>query len=148
MKTYTVHADYHAYENSIIERLKLSDLVDSTEFDLKEAWINIGGWQSWNPAFEIAPGQEQPSLTNKFIKGWNNYLVFPNSTYTPDKNLLLAQFISYLRWGDFYLVFASVGNLSRVLHLFNLFLTADRIQSQLKFATKETTGGAMILQPR
>ena len=115
MKTYTVHADYHAYENSIIERLKLSDLLDTAEFNLNEAWINIGGWQSWNPGFEIAPGTQQPSLTNRLIKGWNNYLVFPNSTYTPDKNLVLTQFISYLRWGDFYLVFASVGNVSRVL---------------------------------
>ncbi len=115
MKTYTVHADYHAQENSIIERLKLSDLVDAAEFNMQEAWINIGGWQSWNPGFEIAPGQEQPALTNKFIKGWNNYLVFPNTSFSPDKNLVLAQFITYLRWGDFYLVFASVGNLSRVL---------------------------------
>ena len=115
MKTYTVHADYHAQENSIIERLKLSDLVDAAEFNMQEAWINIGGWQSWNPGFEIAPGQKQPALTNKFIKGWNNYLVFPNTSFSPDKNLVLAQFITYLRWGDFYLVFASVGNLSRVL---------------------------------
>ena len=115
MKTYTVHADYHAQENSIIERLKLGDLVDSAEFDMSQAWINVGGWQSWNPGFEVAPGKVQPSLTNRLIKGWNNYLVFPNTTFKPDKNLVLAQFISYLRWGDFYLVFASVGNVSRVL---------------------------------
>ncbi len=115
MKTYTVHSDYHAYTNSIIERLKLSELVDVNEFNMKEAWINIGGWQSWNPGFEIAPGHKQPALTNKFIKGWNNYLVFPNSTFTPDKNRVIGQFICYLRWSDFYLVFASVGNVSRVL---------------------------------
>ena len=115
MKTYTAHTEYHAQENSIIERLKLGDLVDSAEFDMSQAWINVGGWQSWNPGFEVAPGKVQPSLTNRIIKGWNNYLVFPNSSYTPDKNLVLAQFISYLRWGDFYLVFASVGNVSRVL---------------------------------
>ena len=115
MKTYTVHADYHAQENSIIERLKLGDLIESTEFDMSEAWINVGGWQSWNPGFEVAPGKEQPSLTNRLIKGWNNYLVFPNSAFKPDKNRVLAQFITYLRWGDFYLVFASVGNVSRVL---------------------------------
>ena len=115
MKTYTVHADYHAQENSIIERLKLGDLINSSEFDMKQAWINVGGWQSWNPGFEVAPGKQQPSLTNKFIKGWNNYLVFPNSKYKPTKNLVLAQFIAYLRWGDFYLVFASKGNVSRVL---------------------------------
>ena len=115
MKTYTVHSDYHAQENSIIERLKLSELVDTQEFNMNEAWINIGGWQSWNPGFEIAPGKQQPSLTNRLIKGWNNYLVFPNSSFKPGKNIVLAQFISYLRWGDFYLVFASVGNVSRVL---------------------------------
>ena len=115
MKTYTVHSDYYAQENSIIEKFKLSEFLDANEFSMKEAWINVGGWQSWNPGFEIAPGQKQPALTNKFIKGWNNYLVFPNTTYTPDKDIVLGQFISYLRWGDFYLVFASVGNVARVL---------------------------------
>ena len=96
MKTYTVHSDYHAQENSIIERLKLSELVDTQEFNMDEAWINIGGWQSWNPGFEVAPGKQQPSLTNRLIKGWNNYLVFPNSSFKPSKNIVLAQFISYL----------------------------------------------------
>ena len=115
MKTYTAHTNYHADTNSIIEKLKLADLVDEKEFSISEAWINVGGWQSWNPGFEIPPGKQQPSLTNRLIKPWNNYLVFPNTTFKPDKNLVLAQFISYLRWGDFYLVFASVGNVSRVL---------------------------------
>ena len=115
MKTYTAHTNYHADTNSIIEKLKLADLVDEKEFSISEAWINIGGWQSWNPGFEVAPGKQQPSLINRLIKPWNNYLVFPNTTFKPDKNLVLAQFISYLRWGDFYLVFASVGNVSRVL---------------------------------
>ena len=115
MKTYTVHSDYHAQENSIIEKLRLGELVDVCEFNMSQAWINVGGWQSWNPVFEVAPGQQQPALTNKFIKGWNNYLVFPNTTYKPDKNIVLGQFICYLRWGDFYLVFASVGNVARVL---------------------------------
>ena len=115
MKTYTAHTNYHAQENSVIERLKLSELVEATEFDMREAWINVGGWQSWNPGFEVAPGKKQPSLTNRFIKPWNNYLVFPNSSFTPSTNRVLAQFISYLRWGDFYLVFASVGNVSRVV---------------------------------
>lgn len=115
MKTYTVHSDYHAQENSIIEKLRLGELVDVCEFNMSQAWINVGGWQSWNPGFEVAPGQQQPALTNKFIKGWNNYLVFPNTTYKPDKNIVLGQFICYLRWGDFYLVFASVGNVARVL---------------------------------
>ena len=115
MKTYTAHTNYHAQTNSIIEKLKLADLVDEKEFSIGEAWINVGGWQSWNPGFEVAPGKIQPSLTNRLIKPWNNYLVFPNTTFKPDKNLVLAQFISYLRWGDFYLVFASVGNVSRVL---------------------------------
>ena len=115
MKSYTAHTNYHAETNSIIEKLRLSELVDIKEFDMSQAWINVGGWQSWNPGFEVAPGQQQPSLTNRLIKGWNNYLVFPNSAFKPNKNIVLGQFISYLRWGDFYLVFASVGNVSRVL---------------------------------
>ena len=115
MKTYTAHTNYHAQENSVIEKLKLSELIEDDELSIKDAWINLGGWQSWNPGFEIAPGKTQPALTNKFIKQWNNYLVFPNTSFKADKNLVLAQFVSYLRWGDFYLVFASVGNVSRVL---------------------------------
>ena len=115
MKTYTAHTNYHADTNSIIEKLKLADLVDEKEFSIAKAWINVGGWQSWNPGFEVAPGKKQPSLTNRLIKPWNNYLVFPNTTFKPDNNHVLAQFISYLRWGDFYLVFASIGNISRVL---------------------------------
>lgn len=115
MKTYTVHADYHAEQNSVIDIIKLADLTDTSRYSLKNAWISLGGWQSWSPGFELAPGQKQPALTNRLIKGWNNYLVFPNSSFKPSKNLVLAQFVSYLRWDDFYLVFASVGNLARVL---------------------------------
>ena len=115
MKTYTVHSDYHAQENSIIERLRLSELVDTQKFDMRQAWINVGGWQSWNPGFEVAPGKKQPALNSRIIKGWNNYLVFPNSKFKPGKDCILGQFVAYLRWDDFYLVFASVGNVSRVL---------------------------------
>ena len=115
MKTYTVHSDYHAQENSIIERLRLSELVDTQKFDMQKAWINVGGWQSWNPGFEVAPGKRQPALNSRIIKGWNNYLVFPNSKFKPGKDCILGQFVAYLRWDDFYLVFASVGNVSRVL---------------------------------
>jgi len=115
MKTYTVHSDYHADSNSLIDKIRLSDFIDTIKYPLREAWINIGGWQSWSPGFEIAPGQKQPSLTCRLIKGWNNYLVFPNSSFKPDKNIVLGQFVSYLRWDNYYLVFASVGNISRTL---------------------------------
>ena len=112
MKTYTVHSDYHAQEISIIERLRLSELVDTQKFDMRQAWINVGGWQSWNPGFEVAPGKRQPSLISRIIKGWNNYLVFPNSNFKPGKDCILGQFVAYLRWDEFYLVFASVGNVT------------------------------------
>ena len=115
MKTYTVHSPYHADSNSVLEVFRLSQFVDIYEHPLKKAWINPGGWQSWNPCFEIAPEKKQPSLTCHLIKDWNQYLVFPESEFTPSKNIVLGQFVSYLRWENFYLVFASIGNLTKTL---------------------------------
>ena len=115
MKTYTAHLNYEATENSVIDKINISDFVDILKYPASSAWINVGGWQSWSPGFEVAPGKKQPSLTTPFIKGWNNYLLFPNSSFKADKNMVLGQFVTYLRWGDFYLVFASVGNIARTL---------------------------------
>lgn len=115
MKTYQVHQDYYAEENSIIEILHLSDFVDSSKYCIANACINTGGWQSWSPSTEVFPGKKQLSLTNPFIKEWNSYLVFPQTKYKPSKNIILGQFITYLRWQDFYLVFASVGNINGIL---------------------------------
>lgn len=115
MKTYTVHEDYYAEENSIIDRFNLEDFVDAAKFRIDNACINTGGWQSWNPCTDILPGKKQPSLTCSFISQWNSYLVFPETKFKPSKNLVLGQFVSYLRWEDFYLVFASVGNINGIL---------------------------------
>ena len=115
MKTYTAHLNYEAIENSVIDKINISDFVDILKYPVEKAWINVGGWQSWSPGFEIAPGKKQPSLTCRAIKGWNQYLVFPNTTFKADKNMVLGQFVMYLRWDDFYLVFASVGNIARTL---------------------------------
>lgn len=115
MKTYKVHHDYTAKENSIIDKINIGNFVDIRKYPLKNAWINIGGWQSWNPAFEIELEKKQPSLVCHFIKGWNQYLVFPESQNTPSKNIVLGQFVCYLRWDDFYLVFVSAGNIKRTL---------------------------------
>ena len=71
MKTYTVHQDYFAKNNSIIDTLPLSAFVDSSKYNLADACINIGGWQSWNPCTEVMPGKKQLSLTCNFIKQWN-----------------------------------------------------------------------------
>ena len=115
MKTYTVHQDYFAKNNSIIDTLPLSAFVDSSKYNLADACINIGGWQSWNPCTEVMPGKKQLSLTCNFIKQWNSYLIFPNSKFKPSKNIVLAQFVAYLRWDDFYLIFASCGNINGIL---------------------------------
>lgn len=110
MKTYQVHQDYFAEKNSIIDVLILSDFEDSIKYRVDNACINPGGWQSWNPCTEIFPGKKQPSLTCPFIRQWNSYLIFPQSGYKPSRNIILGQFVSYLRWENHYLVFASVGN--------------------------------------
>ncbi len=115
MKTYTVHQNYYASQNSIIDIIHLDDFVDAKKYRVDNACINTGGWQSWNPCTEVFPRKKQLSLTCFGIKQWNSYLVFPESNYKPSKNLVLGQFISYLRWNDFYLVFASVGNINGIL---------------------------------
>ncbi len=115
MKTYQVHQDYYAKENSIIEILHLNDFVDSTKYRLDNACINTGGWQSWSPCTEVFPGKKQLLLTSRLIHQWNSYLVFPNTKQKPSRNIVLGQFVTYLRWENFYLVFASVGNINGLL---------------------------------
>lgn len=115
MKTYTVHEDYYAKENSIIDILNLENFVDSEKYRVDNACINPGGWQSWNPCTEVFPGKKQPSLTCRLIHQWNSYLVFPSSHTRPSRNLVLGNFITYLRWENFYLVFASIGNVNGIL---------------------------------
>lgn len=115
MKTYIANKAYKAEKNTILDTLDLSLLVDSKKYKLKNAWINVGGWQSWNPGFEIEPGRKQPALKCHFINGWNKYLVFPESKFRPSKNCVLGQFVTYLRWENFYIVFASVGNVNDCL---------------------------------
>ena len=115
MKTYTVHEDYYAKKNSIIDILNLESFVDATSCRVDNACINPGGWQSWNPCTEVFPKKKQWPLTCCGVKQWNCYLVFPGSTYKPSHNIILGQFVTYLRWTDFYLVFASVGNVNGIL---------------------------------
>ena len=115
MKTYTVHQDYYAKENSIIDKLNIATLVDGQKYRIDNSCINPGGWQSWNPCTEVFPGKKQLSLTCRLIHQWNSYLVFPSSHTKPSRNIVLGQFVSYLRWENFYLVFASVGNVNGIL---------------------------------
>lgn len=111
---YFVKEAYKAEKNTIIAELNINDFV-SSEYLLKDAAINVGGWQSWNPGFEVEAGKKQDSLKCHLIKGWNTYLVFPESNFKPSKNLVLGQFVTYCRWKDFYLVFASTGNIDNTL---------------------------------
>lgn len=119
MKLYKSNSDYLASKNSIVDTLDLDSLLLELNLEkklkLKDAWISLGGWQSWNPSFEIEPGKAQPSLHCHLIKQWNRYLEFPCSKYKPTKNTVLAQFVSYLRWDDFYICFVSTGNINSVL---------------------------------
>ena len=115
MKTYTVHQDYIANENSIIDIIHIDDFVDGQKYRIENACINNGGWQSWNPCTETFPGKKQLSLTCFGIKQWNSYLVFPETKQKASKNIVLGQFVSYLRWKSFYLFFASVGNVNGLL---------------------------------
>ncbi|MCR5188594.1 MAG: alpha-galactosidase [Treponema sp.] len=111
---YIVKESYKAYKNSIIGEIKINDFI-SADFSLKNAVINVGGWQSWNPGYEVEAGKKQDSLKCHLIKGWNTYLVFPESNFKPSKNLVLGQFVSYCRWDNLYLLFASTGNINDCL---------------------------------
>ena len=115
MKTYTVHEDYFAKENSIIDILNIENFVDAKKYRVDNACINPGGWQSWNPCTEVFHGKKQASLTCRLINQWNSYLVFPSSHTKPSRNIVLGQFVTYLRWENYYLVFASVGNVNGIL---------------------------------
>ncbi len=114
MKRYFAHHDYKALSNSIVDIIELKDIIGD-KFKLSDAFINIGGWQSWNPGYEIMPDKKQPSLKCRFIKGWNKYLVFPESQTKCSRNIVTGQFVTYLRWNNFYAVFASVGNKDKAL---------------------------------
>lgn len=106
--------NYFAEKNSIIKTFNISDFIDNN-YKVSNAWINIGGWQSWNPSYEVKQNTKQLSLKCHFIHQWNNYLVFPETKFKPSRNIVLGQFISYLRWENKYLFFISVGNIDSVL---------------------------------
>lgn len=108
IKSFYAPADYFAKNNSILGSVNIISLIPQNLL-VSDAWIHTGGWQSWNPGYEIEKKHKQPDTTS-IIKGWDQYLIFPQSVKKSSKNIVLAQFVSYLRWGDFYLVFASTGN--------------------------------------
>lgn len=111
MTSYICSSDYIAGKNTILTTLDIAEYVHDASKTVKSAWINTGGWQSWNPAFEVEPGKRQPYLHCAIIKEWIKFLFFPESSFTLSRNLVLAQFVSYLRWDDEYLMFVSCGNI-------------------------------------
>lgn len=111
MIVFSAKSDYVAKSNTVAGTVYLGEFVSGKAYPAKKAWINIGGWQSWNPGIEVAPGKKQPSLYCHVIKQWNNYLEFPGTTARASKNYVLGQFVVYLRWNEKYLVLASAGNI-------------------------------------
>ena len=135
MKTYKAAKSYTAEANTLVDTFSISDFV-GTENNIKDAWINAGGWQSWNPGFEVEPGKKQPSLKCHLVKGWNTYLVFPQSTFKASKKLVLAQFVTYLRWNDLYLVFASLGNVDDELPPVQFIINRKKASVSVEIADK------------
>ena len=109
MILFTAKNSYEAKKNTVAGEIIFSDYAPASKIDSKTAVINTGGWQSWNPGFEIMSGKKQPNL-GSVIKGWNRYLVFPESLFKASKNIVLSQFVCYLRNDDFYLVLVSCGS--------------------------------------
>ena len=78
MKTYKAAKSYTAEANTLVDTFSISDFV-GTENNIKDAWINAGGWQSWNPGFEVEPGKKQ--------KAGIHILFFPSQLLKLQKNL-------------------------------------------------------------
>ena len=121
MTCFNSNKAYKAKENTCLDPVRISTLLSelnvsaADKYNLKYAWINMGGWQSWNPCEELEPNTKQPSLKCHLLKQWNQYILFPESRHEISKTVVLGQFVSYLRWENFYLVFTSVGNIDGVL---------------------------------
>jgi alpha-galactosidase len=115
MLTFKSNYTYKAVKNTLLNPLKIEELTGSKEYSAEKAWINIGGWQSWSPGFEIKPGQKQENLTCHIVRPFNKYLTFHNTSFKTSKNIVLGHFVIYLRWDNFYLFLASSGNLKKVL---------------------------------
>ena len=134
MKEYFPTESYLAKENTILDIIDLTSFLDSRK--IKDAFINVGAWQSWNPGFEIEPGKKQDSLKNLCIKNWNKWLVFPESKFKPSKKIVLSSFLSYLRFDDFYLLLMSVGNISNKLPPLQFIIDRKTAKVTLEIADK------------
>ena len=134
MKEYFSKDNYLAKENTILDTIDLTPFLDSRK--IKDAFINVGAWQSWNPGFEIEPGKKQDSLKNLCIKNWNKWLVFPESKFKPSKKIVLSSFLSYLRFDDFYLLLMSVGNISNKLPPLQFIIDRKTAKVTLEIADK------------
>ena len=134
MKEYFSKDNYLAKENTILDTIDLTPFLDSRK--IKDTFINVGAWQSWNPGFEIEPGKKQDSLKNLCIKNWNKWLVFPESKFKPSKKTLLSSFLSYLRFDDFYLLLMSVGNISNKLPPLQFIIDRKTAKVTLEIADK------------
>ena len=134
MKEYFSKDNYLAKENTILDIIDITPFLDSRK--IKDAFINVGAWQSWNPGFEIEPGKKQDSLKNLCIKNWNKWLVFPESKFKPSKKIVLSSFLSYLRFDDFYLLLMSVGNISNKLPPLQFIIDRKTAKVTLEIADK------------
>lgn len=111
MITITCSEAYKAEKNSILKTLDIAEFTEDKSQTVKNAWISTGGWQSWSSALEVEPGKRQPYLHVALITNWIKFLLFPESNFKVSRNTVLAQFITYLRWGNTYLFFVSCGNI-------------------------------------
>ena len=127
-------------ENRILDVFSITSKADEciseffSEKEIKESWINPGGWQSWAPGFEIGPKERQPSLTCFFVPQWTNYITVPGTEKEAygNRHTVLAQFISYFRKGNKYFVMASTGNISKDRSLPPVQYVIDRNKSEVK----------------
>lgn len=134
MKIFSAEKDYIAEANTIAGTLYLKELIPNKKSS--DAWINIGGWQSWNPCYEVEPSVKQETIKARFVKPFNCYLKFPETKYKSSKKIVLAQFITYFRWDNTYLFVISLNNLESCLPPVQFIIDRKTDEIKIELADK------------
>ncbi|MBQ0039800.1 MAG: alpha-galactosidase [Treponema sp.] len=122
--------DNFAPSNSCLGEFRLYDL--GCTIDAKKSWVSPGGWQSWNPSFEVAPHSRLSSLKCHVVPQWNAYLQVPGHKYKRNRNNILCQFVAYLRNGSRYFFICSTGRVENNVCLPPLYYEVDRSKAVVR----------------
>lgn len=128
--TYTAKDNIERNSSNIIRTVDTVKNNETFNINIKDSWINFGGYQSWAPGFEIAPTERQPSLKTKIVKQFNDYLVIPGTkkSFYHNKNIIIGQFVIYFRIENKYFAICSTGSVKDKNLLFPSSKTLPPVQ--------------------